>query len=105
MSSPRPSEPDRAPVTIHDPAATLPPQTPADFAPTLGPDEIAPDGTPFAPGRQFGDYELLAFLPGGGMGLVYKGRQGSPNRVVPLKMISRAQLPSPADVARLKAEA
>lgn len=56
-------------------------------------------------GRRFGDYDLLEKIAHGGMGVVYRARQRSLDRIVAVKMIRGERLAREADVQRFHQEA
>jgi len=55
--------------------------------------------------KSFGDYEIIALIAEGGMGVVYKARQTKLNRIVALKMIKSGELADEEQVERFYSEA
>jgi len=84
-------------------------RTGLEFGPeeSLGAGSVSPPGQDAACAhpRILGDYELIEEIGRGGMGIVFRARQRSLNRLVALKLIRSGRFSSELEITRFRAEA
>lgn len=83
----------------------LDPTSPGTNANAAARGSADPAAAPAVRLHYFGDYELIEEIARGGMGVVYRARQVSLNRIVAVKMILSGQLAGEAEVKRFRVEA
>jgi serine/threonine protein kinase len=105
------ADPATAPAPVpdfHGLEAEPEPDTPQEVdlpAPRIASDSDAPaEHDPYL-GRMFGNYELVQKVGQGGMGLVYKGRQVSLDRVVAVKILNKSLCDNAEFIKRFEREA
>jgi RND family efflux transporter MFP subunit len=65
---------------------------------------VGKDGSTTDLPRQLGEYQLIQRIGSGGMGTVYKARQGRLDRIVALKILSRGRTDDPRAIVRFERE-